>query len=377
MSSSLKTVTLALCMIVKDEEQRLERVLQSSHKIFDEIIIVDTGSSDKTKEIAGKFTEQIFDYKWNDNFAKARNFSISKCKSEYWMWLDADDYIEEADVEKLKQLKSYLKNEYSEPDFFILPYHYCKGKDSTTKSLVLRERIFKVASKAKFIYPIHEIVQTSGLKGVTIKDINIYHQDITLESRKDKTKRNIKLINKALRSINYKNDLHLQNHLGLAYLSLGDYKKAIKVYSKCFNECVQREVGEIEQAKYLTKIAFCNEKLENYAKTIELCLQATAFDPFIREPFVLLAQSFYKLNSLQKALFWYQVADSIPLNVQRSSLDASYYNHHVKDAIASIYYLLGDHRQAYEYANKALSLAPNSDRLKSNVTKLKRILKIA
>src|SRR6056297_1923714 len=75
-----KVNKISCCMIVKNEEHELERLLKSIKDQVDEIIITDTGSTDKTKEIAKKYTNKIYDYEWENSFAKARNYSISKAK---------------------------------------------------------------------------------------------------------------------------------------------------------------------------------------------------------------------------------------------------------------------------------------------------------
>ena len=76
-------VTISLCMIVKNEEKVLARCLDSVADLVDEIIIVDTGSSDATKEIASRYTDQVYDFAWQDDFAAARNFSFSKASMDY------------------------------------------------------------------------------------------------------------------------------------------------------------------------------------------------------------------------------------------------------------------------------------------------------
>ena len=95
--------SISLCMIVRNEEKTLERCLNSVKKVVDEIIIVDTGSTDSTKSIAKKFTNKVFDFKWCDNFSLARNFSFSKATCEYIMWLDADDIITEENKETIQK----------------------------------------------------------------------------------------------------------------------------------------------------------------------------------------------------------------------------------------------------------------------------------
>ena len=80
-------IRLSLCMIVKNEEAVLTRVLASAIQFADEILVADTGSTDRTVEIAQQYTKHIYHYPWNDDFAAARNFICEKVSTEYWMWL--------------------------------------------------------------------------------------------------------------------------------------------------------------------------------------------------------------------------------------------------------------------------------------------------
>src|SRR6478752_10892384 len=92
--------SISLCMIVKNEEAVIERCLTSVRPVVDEIIIVDTGSMDHTKEIVSTFTNCIYDFKWIDDFSAARNFAFSKATKDYILWLDADDVITEENITK-------------------------------------------------------------------------------------------------------------------------------------------------------------------------------------------------------------------------------------------------------------------------------------
>ncbi len=103
--------TLSVCMIVRDEEAVIERCLKNASKFADEIIVVDTGSVDRTKEIAGKYTELVYDYEWRDDFADARNYSYSFASCEYIMWLDADDVIDEENRQKIIAWKENAKGD--------------------------------------------------------------------------------------------------------------------------------------------------------------------------------------------------------------------------------------------------------------------------
>lgn len=96
--------TISLCMIIMNEERFLENCLNSVKDLVDEIIIIDTGSNDNSKEIAKKFTDKVYDFKWNDNFSDARNFSLSKASGDWILYLDADEVIAEFDKEKIKKI---------------------------------------------------------------------------------------------------------------------------------------------------------------------------------------------------------------------------------------------------------------------------------
>ena len=95
-------ITISLCMIVKNEEDVIGRCLASVSDLVDEINIVDTGSTDRTKEIVKTYTDRIWDFEWVDDFALARNYSFQQATQEYVLWLDADDVLAEVDREKFK-----------------------------------------------------------------------------------------------------------------------------------------------------------------------------------------------------------------------------------------------------------------------------------
>ncbi len=100
--------TISLCMIVKNEEANLACCLDSVADLVDEIIIVDTGSTDRTVEIASRYTEKVYSYSWRDDFSDARNESFSRAAMDYCMWMDADDVLEGTQRDGFLQLKRTL-----------------------------------------------------------------------------------------------------------------------------------------------------------------------------------------------------------------------------------------------------------------------------
>jgi glycosyltransferase involved in cell wall biosynthesis len=94
--------TLSVCMIVKNEEQGLSKLLPNLVGVVDEVIIIDTGSTDNTVNIAKQYGAKVFNFEWCDDFSKARNESLKYATKEYILWLDGDDYVDKMDFSKLK-----------------------------------------------------------------------------------------------------------------------------------------------------------------------------------------------------------------------------------------------------------------------------------
>ena len=130
-------MTLSLCMIVKNEEQVLDRCLNSFNGLFDEIIIVDTGSTDKTMEIARKHTTKVFEYPWINDFSAARNYSFSLATSDFIMWLATSE----------EQLTDYDNEQY--PQFMTYDYDNAKLMPLTEESVAptTADIIFNVLEK--------------------------------------------------------------------------------------------------------------------------------------------------------------------------------------------------------------------------------------
>lgn len=152
-------MTLSLSMIVKNESEVLGRALETARIYADEIVVVDTGSTDDTVEIAKNYTDRVYTYDWCDDFAAARNFALSKCTGDYWMWLDADDRVP---FSTAKSLARYFRKLDRGTDIVMLPY--VLETDSFGKPIYsfYRERIIRNRPDFVWFGRVHEAVALHG-----------------------------------------------------------------------------------------------------------------------------------------------------------------------------------------------------------------------
>jgi glycosyltransferase involved in cell wall biosynthesis len=131
---------LSLCMIVKDEEERIGNCLDSIKGIVDEMIIVDTGSSDETVTICKSFGAQVFHFPWNGSFADARNYGLDRATGDWILWLDADEKVDNSDAYKLRDI--LYSHDYLLSIHLINYYGECPDPDKTFE--IAHTRFFEI-----------------------------------------------------------------------------------------------------------------------------------------------------------------------------------------------------------------------------------------
>lgn len=199
-----KKETLSLCMIVRNEEKHIIKCLKSVRDIVDEMIVVDTGSTDRTKDLAAAFGAQVFDFEWNDDFSAARNLSLSKATGDWILVLDADEAISILDHRRL--LKTIERGNRRPVAFDVVTRNYLRkagiaGWTENDGSYPDEEtgvgwhssnkvRMFRNISKVKFENPVHELLEASLQRaGIPIEKcaIPIHHYG-RLDQQKNLTK---------------------------------------------------------------------------------------------------------------------------------------------------------------------------------------------
>ncbi|PAD30678.1 hypothetical protein CHH60_15060 [Paenibacillus sp. 7523-1] len=206
-------ITLSLVMIVKNEEKTLRRCLNSVQSLVDEIIIVDTGSTDDTIQIASEFTTEIFEYPWNQDFAAARNYALDQSASDWNLVLDADEFISNDCSAAIREFiqsgpaigRVKVKNQFESQD----------GINTETSYI---SRIFP--KQCRYIGKIHEQIQ-SDLSRVII-DVEISHDGYLNQI---KSTRNIPILLECIKE--HQQDAYFHYQIAKEYRGLQEHNHAV------------------------------------------------------------------------------------------------------------------------------------------------------
>lgn len=235
------TVKLSQCMIVKNEETNIRKALSWAKDIAFEQIVVDTGSTDRTVEIAEEMGAKLYHFEWVDDFSAAKNYAIEQAKGNWIAFLDADEYMEPEAAQKLLQLleriDTYPKKK-ERPNVIRQPWIQLNDSGKMFASSV-QDRVFR-NEKIRYQNKIHEhlICEAPGqglLAYLPGMEMPIYHTGYTKEAyaRTQKAQRNIELLERELEQDpkNYVN----WGYLGDSYLLEGRIEDTIEAWKKCVN----------------------------------------------------------------------------------------------------------------------------------------------
>jgi glycosyltransferase involved in cell wall biosynthesis len=326
--------------------------LDSVKEAVDEIIIADTGSSDKTKEVAATYTDKIFDFEWRDDFGAARNFAFSKAVCDYQMWLDADDVLPEASLQKLLKFK---QNSDGTADMVTMPY--ITRLDEYGKPILksTRERLLKRANNYKWQDPIHECIPLQG--NVFRSDIEIVHNK---ERKEEDADRNLRIYEKSDKS---KFTPRMQYYYARELKDHSQWEKA----AYYFERFLESGKGWIEDnISACFNLHICYENLGAQDKVLPVLLKSFEFDSPRAEALCEIGYWHKHRNDWAKAMRWFAAAIALGESNSLGFVLEDYRGYIPNIEICVCLCALGDFKRAAEYNERAASYRPDSNAVKIN-----------
>ena len=342
-------------MIVKNEENTLKKCLDSVKGVFDEIIIVDTGSIDGTKREAASYTDKIYDFEWRDDFAAARNFSFSKATADFIMWLDADDVVEDGEREKLLGLKERLTNE---TDVVMMKYAASFDENGNATFFYYRERLIRRGANLKWQGFVHEVIAPAG--NVIYEDIQISHKP-SPDKRSDPT-RNLRIY-ESKRDKGFRFGARETYYYARELYYNGMYDRAAKNFEQFL---------EMKNGWFADKIGACIMLSEIYKESDAersrgYLAKALSYDVVNPQILCLMGDAKLEASQYDQAIFWYDAALSCPAEYKRSGfIQSDYERYYPLLQLCLCYDRLGEHAKAKEYNSLAGILRPDSKAVRYN-----------
>lgn len=340
--------TISLCMIVKNEEKHIARCLDSVAGLVDEIIVVDTGSTDRTVEIVSGYTPKVYSRPWTDDFSDARNYSFSKATMDYCMWMDADDVLEETEKEKFLQLKQSLS---PDTDIVMMKYHTAFDEAGMPSFSYFRERWIRNSSRYRWAGAVHEVITPGGK--VLYSDIAICHR----KTGAGDPDRNLRIYRKMLAEGKVL-ESRQQYYYGRELYYHGQYEEAVSV----FEQFLLSPEGWIEnKIEACSVCAGCYMRLGKEQAALTTLLRSMSFDLPRAELCCEIGKYFLEHGNYHIAVYWYEAALHTPRNECAGGFVLpDCYDYVPLLQLCVCYDKMGDRQKAKEYNERAGACKPYS-----------------
>lgn len=304
--------TISLCLIAKNEEKNVPVLFESIRDCFDEIVFTDTGSTDKTIEVAKEWAAKIgvkisfYNFEWVKDFSKARNFGLEKVTTDFAMWMDLDDSLgnREAFINWRNEAMAF-------GDYWLAKYHYALNEHGKPIIQFLRERVLKMSFNPRFRYFIHEGVQiVQGMRANVINTWWIDHRRTKEEMEQDHG-RNLEIIEPRKEEL----DGRLWFYFGK---ELYENKKMERALSALMTACARTDLEFHDRILAMQYACYASMSVADMMKpefqadklthTINLAQKGLLLDPTRAEFHVLIGECYIKQGNLRAAAPYFSAA---------------------------------------------------------------------
>lgn len=347
---------VSLTMIVKNEEHNLGDCLRSVADLVDEIVIADTGSTDRTQEIARQSGARIVDFPWIDNFAAARNAALAPASGDWIFWMDADDRLDEHNRQKLREL--FRKLPHGQIIGYDMKVSCLPGSDQESPTVVDHIRLFPNHPDIRWKYRVHEqilgAIRSMG-GSVAWTDIAVQHvgyQDAEVHRRKG-------VRNHRLLELDYQddpNDPYTLFNLGNSLHELGRLKEAIELLTRSLR--ISHPTDSIVRKLY-SLVAQCQQQLGQHDAALAACREGRGHYPNDVELLFLESGILHKLGDRAGAIDRLQRLRNSYEPPHFGSVNTALRGHKACNNLAILFTEEGRFEEAEQHCRLALSEAPN------------------
>ena len=294
--------SVGLALIVKDGADDLPNLLKSVEGAFDQVVLLDTGSTDQTKSVFRKWAKQekehhpdfhwlVDDYKWIDDFADARNTADGLLNTDWLVWADADDEILGAG-----NLRALAANAPDDLAAYVCGYDYARDAHDNCACYLRRERLVR-RGKGMWTSRVHESQLVAGRQQDVGPDTVLWRhlkQDVG-----DSSERNRRILERWVED--EPENPRVLSYLGTEHLVVGDHEKAMPFFERYLD---LRTGWDEERAQVHRKLSQCLNVLGDHEKAVDVALMAVDLMPEWPDSYLSLAEAYHQTGKYEKAVFW-------------------------------------------------------------------------
>jgi len=345
-------VKLSLHMIVRNAEHKLGRTLDSVKSFVDEMVIVDTGSTDGTKALAERYGATVYDYEWADDFSAARNFSLSKTTGDWITWFDAGDVLSPESIAAFEWIRNqqYMTDPNAPINYIIGKLNRTYDEHGLVKVRHATPRLVRRSANPRWISPIHEALLVDNPVIYSADFLVVDDPEGQLSSAAE---RNLRIMERWMRqspselvrcSIMRSRELE----------ALGRYEEAV-VHAHMVH---QLQMDNMSFGEHYLCLGRCFMKLGNKAAAQEMLLKSIINFPFIPDAFVLLGDLELDAKEWKRAIPYYRASLETDSKHVRWVEVVSYYSYEPYEKLGHCYLGLGDKQTARSFFRQAIDVAP-------------------
>ncbi|MCH8294548.1 glycosyltransferase, partial [Candidatus Poribacteria bacterium] len=356
---------LSICMIVKNEEEALPKCLSSIQGLADELIVVDTGSTDRTVKIVQSFGAKVYHFAWNDNFSDARNESLKHATGDWILWLDADDILPKTHHATIRRLLGQPNNHA-----FFFRLENVGGDEATCYQL----RMFPNLPGIEYTMPVHEQILPSlmrlGVNKMVNLDVSVIHTGYTdAKTIAAKNAKYLEIMEKWL--VEHPQDYVTRAHAARIYHTNGRHREAIREYRIVVNDPRCRQENEII---YISSLIFTGRShldLNQYPDALAAFEDALRIQPDYDVVYMCFGEAYTLMGDADKAIeFLEKLREKGGIQPSLLPIDVNSLNYHSRHFLAKNYVAKNRAAEAIDEYRAAIQINPRQTEASAGLAEL-------
>lgn len=350
-------MTVTATLIVRDEEHTLPICLDSLSGAVDEIVVVDTGSRDATRQVAKRYTSQVYDFTWVKDFAAARQFALDQAKTDWVTWVDADDVVLGAGA-----ISELAANAPVDVGAIYWPYITARDRYDNPTCQFWRERLVRNDGSYHWEGRVHEVLTTSrDWKTMNSSQVVVEHRPPPGEA--SHSRRNLEILEAEYAESGKNPAPRLLFYLGREYAVNGQPEQALQIFAEYRQRASwgdERYQAMLQEAEIQLVLGEDEQAIDTLFQTLKVC-------PHWPDAYFALARAYYYRRDWHKVVHWTEIGRAMPWPETLLFTNPMDYRFNWMIYYTNALFYLNEVQAALEWTDRALTICPGDSMHRQNL----------